>query len=812
MSRPLAIACLTLLLLAGACGSDRGGIDPGPDGWGFDAIGEHDAATPLDAPSTLPDGGAPDATGAGPDVGPADIDDGEVTEPDVSDGGDGLDVLGPQDGVDAPEAGPPVDTLPTDAEVEDDAGPDAQETEVVSGPVCGDGACEAPEGCAGCAEDCGACGGECCAEHDSSGCDDADVTACVCGLDGTCCAGGSSWDALCAVLAAEDCGAACASCGDLECAPEEGCETCPQDCGGCPGDCCSANGTPGCDDANAWACACDLEPYCCEGDWDGVCAGLAALVCGAECETACGDDACGYDETCVSCPEDCGACPAPCGDGTCGATESCQLCPSDCGPCGGDCCDANLTPGCELPQVSWCTCVLDPFCCEGLWDAVCVEVAQTACAAPCDVCGDAACAGDEDCTTCAEDCGACEGKCCGGNGSPGCEDPAVTDCVCDGDPYCCLVEWDATCGELAGACGVVCPACGDGACDTGLEDCGSCPADCGPCLPGCGDGACEGEEHCASCAEDCGACTGDCCQSGLTPGCDHPGVAACVCSSDTYCCHVAWDAGCALAGAEACGAQCPCEPPCEGTCGDGTCGDGEGCDTCAEDCGACEGECCDDHPGLGCADPEITACVCPLDPVCCEVHWDAFCVQTAAITCGAGCAECGDGLCELDEDCASCPDDCGECVEPGCGDAECGFGEDCQTCPADCGLCAGACCSAHGAPGCSDPVVTACACAVDSLCCKAQWSDTCTLIATVVCGHACGDCGDGLCAGGESCWTCSGDCGECGGDCCAEHESPGCEDPAVTDCVCAQDPHCCELAWDTICATEVQPFGCGACP
>jgi beta propeller repeat protein len=50
----------------------------------------------------------------------------------------------------------------------------------------------------------------------------------------------------------------------------------------------------------------------------------------------CGDGVCNLEETCESCPGDCGACPPPepyCGDTTCNGEETCESCPGDCGAC-----------------------------------------------------------------------------------------------------------------------------------------------------------------------------------------------------------------------------------------------------------------------------------------------------------------------------------------------------------------------------------------------------------------------------------------------------------------------------------------------
>lgn len=53
----------------------------------------------------------------------------------------------------------------------------------------------------------------------------------------------------------------------------------------------------------------------------------------------CGNGTCGDDETCNTCPDDCGVCPPPdpvCGDATCNGDEQCETCEQDCGPCDDD--------------------------------------------------------------------------------------------------------------------------------------------------------------------------------------------------------------------------------------------------------------------------------------------------------------------------------------------------------------------------------------------------------------------------------------------------------------------------------------------
>lgn len=57
----------------------------------------------------------------------------------------------------------------------------------------------------------------------------------------------------------------------------------------------------------------------------------------------CGNNSCGGDETCASCPGDCGDC---CGNSMCDNGETCMTCPGDCGmcdPCGNGMCDNGET-------------------------------------------------------------------------------------------------------------------------------------------------------------------------------------------------------------------------------------------------------------------------------------------------------------------------------------------------------------------------------------------------------------------------------------------------------------------------------------
>ena len=87
-------------------------------------------------------------------------------------------------------------------------------------------------------------------------------------------------------------------------------------------------------------------------------------------------------------------------------------------------------------------------------------------------------------------------------------------------------------------------------------------------------------------------------------------------------------------------------------------------------------DCCEIGHGTGCSDPAIEACVCAIDPYCCDVFWDATCAEEV-ITLGCGTCETdcnGNGVLDecdvadgtsLDCNANDIPD---ECEYPGCQD------------------------------------------------------------------------------------------------------------------------------------------------
>lgn len=174
-------------------------------------------------------------------------------------------------------------------------------------------------GCASCAGDVGprTFGGTCCSTHPDPGCLEEDITACVCASDPYCCM--VAWDQVCVERIGE------LGCGDC---------TGPMD----VLDCCTVLDTPGCANAEIQACVCAQDSFCCETQWDELCASeVETFGCGA-----CFDD----------------------------------LQPVD------DCCLPSMLPGCDDPGIAECVCGIDVYCCETIWDGLCVgQVDELGCGA-----------------------------------------------------------------------------------------------------------------------------------------------------------------------------------------------------------------------------------------------------------------------------------------------------------------------------------------------------------------------------------------------------------------------------------------------
>ncbi len=172
--------------------------------------------------------------------------------------------------------------------------------------------------------------------------------------------------------------------------------------------------------------------------------------------------------------------------------------------------------------------------------------------------------------------------------------------------------------------------------------------------------------------------------------------------------------------------------------------------------GSCpgEGDCCSANGTPGCADIDCCTLICSMDPFCCNVAWDQICADQANVQC-------------------DCLGKCG-----------CGF------------LGGGDCCVGHGGFGCEDEACCSMVCEADPSCCD-QWDGACADLARHYCPEICPPLDLG--------------CGPGAGACCQHNGTPGCEEQACCQAVCAADPLCCSAAWDGYCAQQaVVLCGCAS--
>jgi hypothetical protein len=247
----------------------------------------------------------------------------------------------------------------------------------------GAGVCDATDGCVALPDEC------------PEWCDPAYCQDCPAGCP--CCGNGACDVGETPSTCPLDCGEQPQPCGDGVCAADESCLTCPDDCDACPGCTTSAD----CPDLGAGSCQeatcgtdgqCGLAPLpdgnpCGTGDVTGTCLGGECRVEGPTCPNG----ACDADETCATCPEDCGcvdACTGQSNDQLCVEGQCQQACCPQCDgkACGPDGC-GGLCGECSGSQ----TCSADGQC----------VAAST--------CGDGQCGPGDDCVTCPSDCSPCAG-------------------------------------------------------------------------------------------------------------------------------------------------------------------------------------------------------------------------------------------------------------------------------------------------------------------------------------------------------------------------------------------------------------------
>jgi hypothetical protein len=285
--------------------------------------------------------------------------------------------------------------------------------------------------------------------------------------------------------------------------------------------------------------------------------------------------------------------------------------------------------------------------------------------------------------------------------------------------------------------------------------------------------------------------------------------------ADSFCCSVAWDGICVGEALSFCGA-----PPCDLTCPPGSSDEGE---ACGDDTnGGCnvpiigDSNCCVANGGIGCDDPTCTDVVCSVDPFCCSVAWDGICAAEALSFCpelcalgtpGFGSISCGETICGTGWADGSFRDTDWYAFES-TGAIEVTFSGQAAF-PFVLGIV-----NTGGIPDCGlatqlNPFVTGGPCGTaEFTTCLGAGTFWFFVAPSVFAGFPCG--------GGSNDYvvtlSCGGECTppECGapgtGDCFVADGTPFCEDADCCNAVCAADPFCCSVAWDSICANEAQIF------
>jgi hypothetical protein len=160
------------------------------------------------------------------------------------------------------------------------------------------------------------------------------------------------------------------------------------------GSCYVQHVTPGCAELPCCDAVCTLDPFCCESEWDALCAQIANIT--AACKFAVHPN-CGN-----ALANDCFSTSNP------------------------------IIPGCNDPSCCAIVCQQDPFCCNFGWDSPCVEYANLFCGDKPPGCGHPA-----------------AGDCFQTHFTPFCNNQTCCEAVCAMDVFCCENEWDFICVEIA---------------------------------------------------------------------------------------------------------------------------------------------------------------------------------------------------------------------------------------------------------------------------------------------------------------------------------------------------------------------------
>lgn len=383
------------------------------------------------------------------------------------------------------------------------------------------------------AQVCGnAASGSCLQVHAPRGCSDANCCNTVCNLQPSCCT--VTWDSGCVDLANSQCNWLCGATAALPCT-----QTHPN---------------PSCSDANCCNTVCAIDPGCCTFSWDGTCVFMAELYCN------------------LGPPVECGL------------------------PGQGSCTVVHPTPGCSNATCCNTVCGLDPSCCTGAWDALCVQLANAYCAG-CSL----------PCPTGA----ALESEACGQRGNLACAAGQAPEALTPGT---------FTCGTIDGA-------------NSGTSWGGDRDSFAVTLTDGNGDGlvrvtlslVSNGPAFAALVPAACPINLGAAALSASTNNCTQADSAACL-PPGTYWVVVAPGTFPNATASSPIDCNLPLRYRVRASATD---------TGCAPPCSTASLGCFDPHDSPGCNDVACCQATCATDPFCCSDQWDLDCARSAAVACGA---------------------------------------------------------------------------------------------------------------------------------------------------------------------------------
>ncbi len=630
------------------------------------------------------------------------------------------------------------------------------------------------------------------------GCNNPTCCQAVCDVDPLCCS--IIWDAGCVNIADNIC---VADAPDNR--PDVGDCLCRHTWVPTRLDCRVPHPWPGCSDVRCRDLVCAVDPACCNAQWDNDCVTLAKVHCQEPCTNLVL-----REQVCQLLPECCETVFDPLDptaeigawDTSC-VTVARNVLLSQPGlnleafPSNALLCDpeplaipGDQDPlGTQLSLMQFTLCLLDPAYCppagdtlfateveeclatislnypgcrdlfeQGQWDEACIQIADQLCRWP-----DPLERGIGGCLT--------------PQTSGGCSDGYCSQLVCNLDPTCCSIAWDALCVDLAGIQCVLVPSPISGLSE--VEIVGSTQIATPDGLFGCGADT-----------------AGKCCYQNFTPYCEDAACCQLVCGYDDYCCDVRWDEYCAnlaTAGCTQLNAECTCGPKLITNGGPTN-------RSCFSDRRDYTGKIPPQYL-TGCEDSECCNAVCYLDPHCCDVTWDQLCADTALQVCSPfedlfpDCGDINSGSCFIPSKTPYC-DDIACCQNVCLIDISCcqiAWDQDCvdlaETECTQCGdILAGSCLSGNATPACADEECCDAVCEIDTFCCQERWDSACASFAL------------GLpveCKRTKSCGA------PTARSCFIQSPQPGCEDGRCCNYICENlDPFCCEVRWDAVCAVQ----------